>query len=114
MLERGLAQRVRALNMFLHDMYHDQKILKEGIIPPRKVLENAQYRAQMQGMDVPGGTYAHVVGVDIVRAGAGEYYVLEDNARVPSGVSYMIENRKMMMRLFPELFALHPVAPVEH
>jgi uncharacterized circularly permuted ATP-grasp superfamily protein len=114
MLERGLAQRVRALNMFLHDIYHDQKILKEGIIPARKVLENAQYRAQMQGMNVPGGTYAHVVGVDVVRAGAGEYYVLEDNARVPSGVSYMIENRKMMMRLFPDLFGSQMIAPVDH
>src|SRR5216684_7995235 len=72
MLGRGLAQRVRALNLFLHDIYHGQAILKAGIIPPSKVLENAQYRAQMQGMDVPGGTYAHIVGVDIVRAGAGE------------------------------------------
>src|SRR5215475_14928789 len=102
-LERGLAQRVRALNMFLRDIYNEQTILKEGIIPARKVLENGQYRSVMQGMRVPGDTYAHIAGVDIVRAGEGEFYVLEDNLRVPSGVSYMLENRKMMMRLFPEV-----------
>ena len=104
-LERGLAQRVRALNMFLRDIYHEQAILKAGIIPARKVLENAQYRSRCRGCDVPGGIYAHMAGIDVVRAGAGEFYVLEDNLRVPSGVSYMLENRKMMMRLFPELFA---------
>jgi uncharacterized circularly permuted ATP-grasp superfamily protein len=113
-LERGLIQRVRALNLFLRDIYHEQAILREGIIPPRKALENAQYRSVMQGMKVPGDIYAHVAGVDVVRAGKGEFYVLEDNLRVPSGVSYMLENRKMMMRLFPELFALHEVAPVDH
>jgi uncharacterized circularly permuted ATP-grasp superfamily protein len=113
-LERGLAQRVRALNLFLRDVYNEQSILKAGIIPPRKVLENAQYRSVMQGMRVPGGTYAHVAGVDIVRAGEGEFYVLEDNLRVPSGVSYMLENRKMMMRLFPEAFARNEVAPIDH
>jgi uncharacterized circularly permuted ATP-grasp superfamily protein len=113
-LERGLAQRVRALNLFLRDIYNEQSILKEGIIPPRKVLENAQYRSVMEALRVPGGTYAHVAGVDIVRAGAGEFYVLEDNLRVPSGVSYMLENRKMMMRLFPEAFARNEVAPIDH
>jgi uncharacterized circularly permuted ATP-grasp superfamily protein len=113
-LERGLAQRVRALNMFLRDIYNEQAILKEGIIPPRKALENAQYRSVMQGMRVPGDTYAHVAGVDIVRAGEGEFYVLEDNLRVPSGVSYMLENRKMMMRLFPEVFAGNEVGPIDH
>ena len=114
LLARGLEQRVKALNLFLHDIYHDQTILREGIIPPRKVLDNAQYRAVMQGMDVPGQTYAHIAGVDVVRAGEGEFYVLEDNLRVPSGVSYMLENRKVMMRLFPELFAQNPVAPIDH
>ncbi len=114
LLERGLAQRVRALNLFLRDIYHEQSILKEGIIPPRKVLENAQYRSVMQGLHVAGGTYAHVAGIDVVRADAGEFYVLEDNLRVPSGVSYMLENRKMMMRLFPEVFARNEVAPVDH
>jgi uncharacterized circularly permuted ATP-grasp superfamily protein len=113
-LERGLAQRVKALNLFLRDIYNEQAILKQGIIPPRKVLENAQYRSVMQGLRVPGGTYAHVAGVDVVRAGQGEFYVLEDNLRVPSGVSYMLENRKMMMRLFPEAFARNEVAPIDH
>jgi uncharacterized circularly permuted ATP-grasp superfamily protein len=114
LLARGLVQRVSALNQFLHDIYHGQAILQEGIIPPRKVLENAQYRTEMRGLSVPGDVYAHIAGVDIVRAGAGEFYVLEDNLRVPSGVSYMLENRKVMMRLFPELFALYPIEPVEH
>src|SRR5499427_6185085 len=113
-LDRGLKQRVQALNAFLGDIYHGQAILKAGVIPPERVLANSQYRREMQGMDVPGGVYAHIAGVDIVRAGAGEYYVLEDNLRVPSGVSYMLENRKMMMRLFPELFSMHRVAPVAH
>jgi uncharacterized circularly permuted ATP-grasp superfamily protein len=113
-LEDGLRQRVKALNLFLRDIYHEQAILKEGIIPPRKVLENAQYRGVMQGLKVPGDTYAHITGVDIVRAGHGEFYVLEDNMRVPSGVSYMLEDRKMMMRLFPDLFAQNEVAPVDH
>ena len=113
-LQSGLRQRVKALNMFLDDIYHGQEILKAGKVPTEQVLENAQYRPVMQGVDVPGGIYAHIAGVDIVRAGAGEFYVLEDNLRVPSGVSYMLEDRKMMMRLFPELFARHKVAPVQH
>ena len=113
-LERGLKQRVRALNLFLADVYHDQRILKSGAIPGERVLGNAQYRTEMAGMDVPGGIYAHIAGVDIVRAGQGEYYVLEDNLRVPSGVSYMLENRKMMMRLFPELFATRSIRPIQH
>jgi uncharacterized circularly permuted ATP-grasp superfamily protein len=114
MLEAGLKQRVQALNAFLHDIYHGQRILAAGVVPAARVLANAQYRREMQGMDVPGGIYAHIAGVDIVRAGAGEYYVLEDNLRVPSGVSYMLENRKMMMRLFPELFATQSIRPVQH
>ncbi|HXC40337.1 MAG TPA: circularly permuted type 2 ATP-grasp protein [Burkholderiales bacterium] len=113
-LEKGLAQRVRALNLFLADVYGEQRILTAGVIPREKVLANAQYRKEMQGVSVPGGTYAHISGVDIVCTGPGEFYVLEDNLRVPSGVSYMLENRKMMMRLFPELFARQSVAPVEH
>lgn len=117
-LERGLRQRVQALNMFLHDVYHDQHILKAGIIPAEQVLNNAQYRPQMKGVKVPLGIYAHIAGIDIVRANhgssTGELFVLEDNLRVPSGVSYMLENRKMMMRLFPELFANHRVEPVDH
>ena len=114
MLERGLVQRVKALNQFLLDVYHDQAILKQGLIPAEKVLDNAQYRPLMQGLNVPDDTYAHVSGVDIVFTGPGEFYVLEDNLRVPSGVSYMLENRKMMMRLFPELFSRQQIQPVEH
>ena len=114
LLERGLRQRVHALNLFLHDIYHDQAILKAGRLPPERVVGNPQFRSEMIGMDVPGGIYAHIAGVDVVRAGAGEYYVLEDNLRVPSGVSYMLENRKMMMRLFPELFATQAIRPVQH
>jgi len=113
-LERGLKQRVQALNLFLHDIYHEQSILKAGVVPAERVLANSQYRREMQGIDVPGGIYAHVAGVDLVRAGEGAYYVLEDNLRVPSGVSYMLENRRMMMRLFPELFAGQSIKPVEH
>jgi len=113
-LETGLRQRVRALNAFLADVYHDQDILRAGKVPAEPVLCNAQYRPEMQGINVPGGIYSHIAGIDIVRADDGRFYVLEDNLRVPSGVSYMLENRKMMMRLFPELFALHAVEPVEH
>ncbi len=113
-LQAGLWQRVKALNAFLNDIYHDQDILRAGRIPSEQVLNNAQFRREMMGVDVPSGIYAHIAGVDIVRAGAGESYVLEDNLRVPSGVSYMIEDRKMMMRLFPELFSRHLIAPVQH
>lgn len=113
-LAAGLKQRVRALNAFINDIYHRQEILHAGRIPAEQVLCNAQYRPEMQGIDVPGGIYAHIAGIDVVRAGKGEFYVLEDNLRVPSGVSYMLEDRRMMMRLFPELFARHSVAPVEH
>jgi uncharacterized circularly permuted ATP-grasp superfamily protein len=117
-MEEGLAQRVNALNRFLHDIYHDQEILKAGIVPREQVENNAQFRPEMMGVDLPNHVYSQISGVDIVRApnadGEGEYYVLEDNLRVPSGVSYMLENRKMMMRLFPELFSAHSVAPVAH
>jgi uncharacterized circularly permuted ATP-grasp superfamily protein len=113
-LADGLRQRVRALNAFLHDVYHDQEILKAGRIPAEQILGNSQFRREMVGVDVPSQIYAHIAGVDLVRAGEGEYYVLEDNLRTPSGVSYMLEGRKMMMRLFPELFARQAIAPVEH
>ena len=113
-LEAGLKQRVRALNAFIHDIYHDQQILNAGVIPAEQVLCNSQYRPEMQGVDVPGDIYAHIAGIDIVRDDAGEFCVLEDNLRVPSGVSYMLENRKMMMRLFPELFSGQRIAPVDH
>ena len=117
-LERGLVQRVTALNKFLHDVYHDQEIIRAGIIPADQILNNSQFRKEMMGVYVPHRVYSHVSGVDIVRAadgdGEGEYYVLEDNLRVPSGVSYMLEDRKMMMRLFPDLFSSYRVAPVMH
>ncbi len=117
-LHAGLTQRVMALNRFLHDVYHTQAILKAGIVPAEQVLNNAQFRGEMMNVPVPGDIYSHIAGVDIVRAarpdGGGTYYVLEDNLRVPSGVSYMLEDRKMSMRLFPELFAEHRVAPVAH
>ena len=113
-LEAGLRQRVQALNAFIADIYHGQEILRAGVLAPEQIFCNNQYRPEMQDLDVPGGIYAHIAGIDVVRAGQGEFYVLEDNLRVPSGVSYMLEDRKMMMRLFPELFALNRVAPVEH
>jgi uncharacterized circularly permuted ATP-grasp superfamily protein len=117
-MEAGLVQRVTALNRFIHDVYHDQEILKAGVIPREQIERNAQFRPEMVGVHVPNQIYSHISGIDIVRApdsaGKGEYYVLEDNLRVPSGVSYMLEDRKMMMRLFPELFSQHRVAPVAH
>ena len=117
-MEKGLVQRVTALNRFIHDVYHEQEIIKAGIIPAEQILNNAQFRPEMMGVTVPNDVYSNISGIDIVRApdagGKGEYYVLEDNLRVPSGVSYMLENRKMMMRLFPDLFAQNRVAPVAH
>lgn len=113
-LETGLRQRVTALNHFIHDVYHNEAIIKAGIIPAEQVFNNAQYRPEMRHVEVPRNIYAQIAGIDIVRAGEGEFYVLEDNLRVPSGVSYMVEDRKMMMRLFPDLFQRYRVAPVEH
>jgi len=113
-LEQGLKQRVHALNAFIADIYHEQRILRAGRIPPEQILCNPQYRPEMQGVNLPGGIYAHISGIDIVRDRDGRFCVLEDNLRVPSGVSYMLENRKMMMRLFPELFASDAIEPVEH
>ena len=117
-MQRGLVQRVTALNRFVHDVYHGQDIIKAGIVPAEQVMNNAQFRPEMVGVDVPNNIYSHISGIDIVRApdaqGHGEYYVLEDNLRVPSGVSYMLENSKMMMRLSPDLFAQNKVAPVAH
>ena len=113
-VSRGLKQRIAALNFFLHDVYHEQHILRSGKVPADKVLENSQFRPEMMNIDVPGGIYAHVAGIDLVKDSDGEYYVLEDNLRTPSGVSYLLENRKMMMRLFPELFAVQSIRPVDH
>lgn len=113
-VESGCIQRVKALNLFLHDLYHAQEIVRAGILPPEMAFQNAFWRAEMQDFDPPGGVYIHVSGVDVVRTGPNEFHVLEDNLRSPSGVSYMLENRQVMMRLFPDLFQRHRVRPVEH
>src|SRR5437867_6500983 len=113
-LAKGLRQRVNALNRFLHDIYHEQEILQAGIVPADQVLTNKAYQVSMLGLELPNRVYSHVAGIDLIRHADGTYYVLEDNLRTPSGVSYMLENRKMMMRLFPELFARQRVHPVEH
>ena len=111
-VERGCIQRVRALNMFLHDVYHDQEILRAGRIPAGLVIDNIAYRPEMAGVDLPGRVYCHIAGIDIVRTGPDDFLVLEDNLRTPSGVSYMLENRETMMRLFPDLFAGMNVRPI--
>ena len=111
-LERGIEQRVRALNAFLHDIYHEADIVAAGVVPEALIGDNEALLPEMMGVDPPGGVYTHIVGVDLVRTGPGEFFVLEDNARTPSGVSYMIENRETMMRMFPELFARVGVRPV--
>ncbi len=114
LLEKGAIQRVNALNLFLHDIYHDQNIIRDGRIPAEQIFGNTQYQPCMQDVNLHNQVYSHISGVDLIRDGEGDWYVLEDNLRTPSGVSYMIENRRMMMRLFPELFAEQTVAPVEH
>ncbi|MBF0354319.1 MAG: circularly permuted type 2 ATP-grasp protein [Alphaproteobacteria bacterium] len=113
-LSRGLEQRVRALDAFLADIYHEQEILKAGKIPSHKVLGNVLYRPEMQGIEVPGGVYVQIAGIDVVRTEPDRFFVLEDNLRTPSGVSYMLEDRAVMMRLFPDLFAKAKVAPIDH
>ena len=111
-VERGITQRVRALNAFIHDIYHRQEIVRAGRLPEQLVSQNAAFLPQMVGFEPPGGIYTHIVGVDLVRTGPEEFLVLEDNARTPSGVSYMLENRETMMAMFPELFTRIPVRPV--
>lgn len=113
-LERGIEQRVRALNAFLYDIYHRQDIIRSGRIPAEMVNQNEAFLPQMVGFDPPRNIYAHIIGTDIVRTGENEFFVLEDNLRTPSGVSYMLENREAMMHLFPELFSQHRVRPVSH
>ena len=112
-LQAGLRQRVTALNRFLFDVYHDHDIIKAGLVPAEQVFANPQYQPAMQGLHLPRNLYIHITGIDLIRNNDGDYYVLEDNLRCPSGVSYMLEDRKMMMRLFPELFTRCAVAPVE-
>jgi uncharacterized circularly permuted ATP-grasp superfamily protein len=114
LLRRGLEQRVKALNLYIGDVYGRRDILKAGIVPEDLVFQNPVFRPEMNGHKVPHDIYVHIGGIDIVRVDAETFYVLEDNARTPSGVSYMLENREIMLRLFPELFARHRVAPVEN
>lgn len=111
-LSRGIEQRVRALNAFMHDLYHRQEIIRSGRLPQRLLRDNAAWLPQMVGFAPPGGVYTHIVGIDLVRTGPDEFLVLEDNARTPSGVSYMLENRETMMAMFPELFSQVKVRPV--
>jgi len=113
-LSAGLEQRVKALNLYLHDIYGRREILKAGIVPEDLVFQNPVFRPEMNGQKVPHDIYVHIAGIDVVRVDADTFYVLEDNARTPSGVSYMLENREIMLRLFPELFSRHRIAPVEN
>ena len=113
-IQRGLEQRVRAINLYLNDIYSARAILKAGIIPEDLVFQNPQFRPEMNGQKVPHNVYVHIAGIDIVRVDEKTFYVLEDNARTPSGVSYMLENREIMLRLFPDLFSRYRVAPVEN
>ncbi len=113
-LSRGIEQRVSALNAFLHDIYHRQEILRAGRVPFELIANNEAFLPQMVGVDPPGGIYTHIVGTDIVRTGPDEFFVLEDNARTPSGVSYMLENRETMLQMFPELFSRIPIQQVSN
>ncbi len=113
-LSAGIEQRVRALNAFIHDLYHRQDILRAGRLPQDIIIQNEAFVPEMVGVTPARGVYAHVIGIDIVRVAENEFYVLEDNCRTPSGVSYMLEDREAMMYLFPELFAQQRIAPVEN
>ena len=112
-LEKGVKQRARALNAFLYDVYHRAEITRAGIIPADLVFRNEAYEPAVVGIDPPAGVYSHIVGIDLVRTGPDEFFVLEDNCRTPSGVSYMLENREIMMRMFPDLFRGTRIAPVD-
>ncbi|WP_460272218.1 circularly permuted type 2 ATP-grasp protein [Celeribacter sp. ULVN23_4] len=111
---KGIEQRVRAINAFLYDIYNRQEIIKAGRIPQEMISRNEAFLPQMIGMMPPGGIYTHIVGIDLVRTGPDQFYVLEDNARTPSGVSYMLENRETMLQMFPELFSRNRVQPVQN
>ncbi|MBD3679653.1 MAG: circularly permuted type 2 ATP-grasp protein [Rhodobacteraceae bacterium] len=113
-LSRGIEQRVRAINAFLHDIYHRQEIVRAGRIPLEMISRNEAFEPKMIGLTPPGGVYTHIVGVDLVRTGEDQFYVLEDNARTPSGVSYMLENRETMLQMFPELFSKNRVQSVQN
>lgn len=113
-IERGLTQRLRALNLFLHDVYHDQKILNDGIVPRELIVNAKHFRREFLGAPVPKDVYVHICGTDLVRDDKGDYYVLEDNLRSPSGVSYVLQNRMLMTRIFPGLFRENRVLAVDH
>ena len=113
-LDAGIRQRARALNAFIHDIYHRGEIIRAGIVPAHIIYQNKAYRPEMAGFTPPGRVYSHIVGIDIVRTGSTDFQVLEDNCRTPSGVSYMLENRDIMTRMFPDLFHQGLVAPVDH
>lgn len=113
-LSKGIEQRVKAINAFIYDIYHRQEIIKAGRVPAHLISHNEAFLQQMIGMAPPGGVYTHIVGIDIVRTGPDDFYVLEDNARTPSGVSYMLENRETMLQMFPELFAENKVQRVSN
>src|ERR1700726_524428 len=113
-VRRGLEQRVKAINAYIKDVYGRREILKANVVPEDLVFQNPVFRPEMNGQKVPHDIYVHVAGIDIVRVDAETFYVLEDNARTPSGVSYMLENREIMLRLFPELFSRYRIAPVEN
>jgi uncharacterized circularly permuted ATP-grasp superfamily protein len=112
-LSEGLVQRVQAINAFLEDIYGDRKIVRDGVLPPDLIYGNAQFRPEVAGVRPPHGIWAHICGIDLVRTGPNDFFVLEDNARTPSGVSYMLENREAMLRLCPELFRNFRVAAVD-
>jgi len=113
-LERGLTQRITALNLFLHDIYHDGKILRDKIIPRELLYTCPHYRREMRGVNVPKGVYVSVVGTDLIRMPNGEFVILEDNLRVPSGVSYMLANRQVMRNVLPKMFANYDVRPIHN
>ncbi|HVJ39875.1 MAG TPA: circularly permuted type 2 ATP-grasp protein [Dongiaceae bacterium] len=113
-LSRGLEQRVRAINLYLADIYGKQNILRAGLIPEELIWRNATFRPEMAGLRVPHNIYVHIAGIDVVRVDADDFYVLEDNTRTPSGVSYMLGGREISIRLMPELYATHGVAPIEN
>ena len=112
-MSRGIEQRARALNAFLYDVYHRGEIIRAGIVPEALVYQNEAFLPEMIGIEPPGRVYSHIVGIDIVRTGPDAFLVLEDNCRTPSGVSYMLENREIMMRMFPELFSTGAVQQVD-
>jgi uncharacterized circularly permuted ATP-grasp superfamily protein len=112
-IERGLIQRITALNLFCRDVYHDQRILKEGVVPPELIYAAQSFRREMFNVEVPRDIYIHICGTDLVRDRHGQYYVLEDNGRTPSGVSYVLENRAVMKRVMPSLFAAYRVRAIE-